>query len=82
MAEVIKIDNSSIGLRIDKWIRINLTKIPQSLIERDLRKGKIKVNNKKVKSSYKLNKFDSIYLYNISYKEILVQKKKIIPKKI
>ncbi len=81
MAEVIKIDNSSIGLRIDKWIRINLTKIPQSLIERDLRKGKIKVNNKKVKSSYKLNKFDSIYLYNISYKEILVHKKKIIPKK-
>ena len=47
MVEVIKIDNSSVGLRIDKWIKINLTKIPQSLIEKDLRNGKIKVNKKK-----------------------------------
>ena len=81
MSEVIKINNSSIGLRIDKWIKINLTKIPQSLIEKDLRKGKIKVNNKKVKSSYKLNKFDNIYLYNVSYKELSVQKNRIVPKK-
>ena len=51
MPEVIKIDNSSVGLRIDKWIKINLIKIPQSLIEKDLRKGRIKVNNRKVKSS-------------------------------
>ena len=58
MPEVIKIDNSSVGLRIDKWIKINLIKIPQSLIEKDLRKGRIKVNNKKVKSSYKLNKLE------------------------
>ena len=58
MIEIIKIDNFSVGLRIDKWIKINLTKIPQSLIEKDLRNGKIKVNKKKVKSSYKLNKED------------------------
>ena len=53
MPEVIKIDESSIGLRIDKWIKNNLNKIPQSLIEKDLRKGKIKVNKRKVKSSIK-----------------------------
>ena len=46
MVEVIKIDNSSIGLRIDKWIKNKLNKIPQSLIEKDLRNGKIKVNKK------------------------------------
>ena len=79
MVEVIKIDNSSIGLRIDKWIKINLIKIPQSLIEKDLRNGKIKVNKKKIKSSYKLNKLDQIYLYNISYKSLLKTKKKFIP---
>jgi len=80
MPEVIKIDNLSIGLRIDKWIKINLTKIPQSLIEKDLRKGKIKVNNKKIKSSYKLNKSDLIYLYNIAYKNLSRIKKNIPPK--
>ena len=80
MVEVIKIDNSSIGLRIDKWIKTNLIKIPQSLIEKDLRNGKIKVNKKKIKSSYKLKKLDQIYLYNISYKSLLKQKKKFIPK--
>ena len=47
MVEEIKIGNSSAGLRIDKWLKLNLTKIPQSLIEKDLRNGKIKVNKKK-----------------------------------
>ena len=82
MTKVIKIDNSSIGLRIDRWIKINLNKIPQSLIEKDLRKGKIKVNNKKIKSSYKLNRSDKIYLYNVSYKEITIKRKNIIPKTV
>ena len=77
MTKVITIDNSSIGLRIDRWIKINLIKIPQSLIEKDLRKGKIKVNNKKTKSSYKLNRLDKIYLYNVSYKEIIRKTKKL-----
>ena len=53
MLEVFKIDNSSSGLRIDRWIKNNLTKIPQSLIEKDLRNGKIKVNKKKVGISIK-----------------------------
>ena len=49
MPKVIKVDSLSVGLRIDKWIKNNLIKIPQSLIEKDLRKGKIKVNKKKNK---------------------------------
>jgi len=81
MLEVIDIKNSSVGLRIDKWIKNELTKIPQSLIEKDLRNGKIKVNKKKVKSSYKLIKNDKIYLYNFSYKNLSIDKKKYIPKK-
>ena len=80
MLEVIKIDNYSLGTRIDKWIKNNLTNIPQSLIEKDLRKGKIKVNKHKVKSSYKLKKNDKIYLYNFSYRNLKTTKKKYIPK--
>ena len=80
MLEVVNINNSSVGLRIDKWIKINLKKIPQSLIEKDLRNGKIKVNKKKVKSSYKLNIKDKIYLYNLNYKDFSISKKKFIPK--
>ncbi len=80
MLEVIKIDNYSVGIRIDRWIKNNLSKIPQSLIEKDLRKGKIKINKHKVKSSYKLKKEDKIYLYNISYKNLTTIKKKYIPK--
>ena len=68
MLEVINIDESSANLRLDKWIKENLSKIPQSLIEKDLRNGKIKVNKKKVKSSYKLKKADKVYLYNFDYK--------------
>tara|TARA_Y100000591_G_scaffold204958_1_gene177449 strand:+ start:148 stop:1053 length:906 start_codon:yes stop_codon:yes gene_type:complete len=79
MLEVIKINNSAVGQRIDKWIKNNLSKIPQSLIEKDLRNGKIKVNRKKVKSSYKLNKLDQVYLYSVSYKNLSKSKKKYIP---
>ena len=80
MLEVIKINNSDAGQRIDKWIKNNLSKIPQSLIEKDLRNGKIKVNRKKVKSSYKLNKLDQVYLYSVSYKNLSKPKKNYIPK--
>ena len=80
MLKVIKIDKSSSGLRIDKWIKINLSKIPQSLIEKDLRKGKVKVNKKKIKSSYKLNLLDKIYLYNVNYKILTKPNKQFIPK--
>tara|TARA_Y100000591_G_scaffold297179_1_gene287962 strand:- start:3319 stop:4224 length:906 start_codon:yes stop_codon:yes gene_type:complete len=82
MIEVINVESSSVGLRIDRWIKNNLIKIPQSLIEKDLRNGKIKVNKKKVKSSYKLNKSDKIFLYNVSYKNLSKKKIKFIPKDI
>ena len=53
------------GLRIDKWFKINIKKIPQSLIEKLLRNGKIKVNNVKVKSSYKLLKKDTVKFFEL-----------------
>ena len=41
-------------MRVDRWIRNTIGKIPQGFIEKSLRLGKIKVNKKKVKSSYKI----------------------------
>ena len=53
--------------RLDRWFKKNVCDIPQSLIEKNIRKGKIKVNNKKEKSSYKLKNDDLIALYNINF---------------
>ena len=62
-------------MRIDRWIRSLLGKIPQSLIEKNLRAGKIKINKKKVKSSHKVKVNDIVELFNINFKEIIFQKK-------
>ena len=55
------------GMRIDRWIRNNVASLPQSLIEKSLRKGKIKVNIKKVNSSYKLKTGDKIKFFNFNF---------------
>ena len=61
-------------MRIDRWIRNNLGNLPQSLIEKSLRYGKIKLNNKKVKSSIKVKTNDQIIFYNFKFKEKILQK--------
>ena len=66
------------GMRIDRWLRNNIASLPQSLIEKSLRKGKIKVNIKKVSSSYKLKTGDKINFFNFSFK---INKYKKITKK-
>ena len=65
------------NMRIDRWIRNKISKIPQSLIEKSLRSGKIKVNKKKVKSSLKVKTGDKINIFNLDFKENIIQKKKI-----
>ena len=62
-------------MRLDRFLRNNLGKIPQSLIEKNLRAGKIKLNEKKSKSSFKVQIGDKIDLYNFNFKEIIFQKK-------
>ena len=59
----------------DRWIRNNLGNIPQGLIEKNLRNGKIKLNNKKIKSSHKVKVGDKIELFNFEFKENIIQKK-------
>jgi len=56
-----------INTRIDRWFRKNVIDVPQSLIEKHIRKGNIKINNKKKKTSYKLQEKDEIKIYNINF---------------
>jgi 23S rRNA pseudouridine955/2504/2580 synthase len=69
------VDTTSNDMRIDRWIRNNLGKIPQGLIEKNLRNGKIKLNFKKVKSSQKVKTNDNVELFNFEFKESIIQKK-------
>ena len=43
------VDSTFNNMRFDRWLRIKLGKVPQGLIEKTLRSGKIKVNKKKLK---------------------------------
>ena len=42
------------NMRLDRWLRNKIGNLPQSLIEKSLRSGKIKINRKKAKSSLKV----------------------------
>ena len=75
MKKLYLIDYSHEGMRLDRWIRNNLGKIPQSLIEKFIRKGKIKVNNKKVKSSYNLCVKDEVNVFDFNIKDQVFDKK-------
>ena len=69
------VDSTCNNMRLDRWIRNKLGKIPQSFIEKNLRSGKIKINKKKVKSSFKIKTNDKIDVYNFNFKDKIYQKK-------
>ena len=80
MKKVINVEKTYSNMRLDRFLRSYLGKIPQSLIERNLRNGKIKLNKKKVKSSKKVYYGDKIDLFNYNYQDNILQKKiKYIP---
>ena len=68
------VDTTCNDMRIDRWIRLTLGKIPQGLIEKYLRSGKVKLNKKKIKSSKKIKTNDEINIFNIDFKEVIIQK--------
>jgi len=75
MKKTINVEKTFNGMRIDRLLRNHLGKIPQGLIEKNLRIGKIKLNKKKVKSSIKVKYGDQIDLFNFNYEKIISQKK-------
>tara|TARA_B100001057_G_scaffold457144_1_gene505212 strand:- start:663 stop:1580 length:918 start_codon:yes stop_codon:yes gene_type:complete len=64
------------NMRLDRWLRNKIGNLPQSLIEKYLRSGKIKINKKKVKSSFKVKTNDKIDVFNLKFKENVIQQKK------
>jgi len=68
MEKIFSVKNDFVNARLDRWFRKNVYDAPQSLIEKSIRKGKIKVNNKKKMSSYKLQQNDQIFVYNFNFK--------------
>ena len=76
MKKSINVDKSFNDMRIDRFIRNHLGKIPQGLIEKSLRNGKLKLNQKKVKSSQKVKTGDKLNIYNFNFDEKIEQLKK------
>ena len=69
MKNSFQVKDEYINSRLDRWFRRNISNVPQSFIEKNIRKGKIKVNNTKQKSSYKLKKNDYVIILNLNIEE-------------
>ena len=69
------VDSTCNNMRLDRWLRNHLGNIPQSLIEKNLRSGNIRLNQKKIKSSFKIKTKDKIEIFNLKFKEKILQKK-------
>ena len=83
------VDKEFHNSRLDRWFKVNVLNIPQSLIEKIIRKKKIKVNKKRTKTSYRVQTKDIIEVFNLTklksskndkktnkYKPALKEKKK------
>ncbi len=75
MKKTINVDTTYAGMRIDRFLRKKFVSIPQSLIEKTLRSGKIKLNKKKIKSSTKLKINDLIEFHNFEIKKKIIKNK-------
>ena len=75
MKKTYTVDSTCNDMRVDRWFRHILGKIPQSLIQKYLRSGKIKVNKKKIKSSTKVKTNDIVEFFNVDFKETIIQTK-------
>ena len=81
MPKTFTVDEEFNDYRLDKWIKNKVISLPHSLIEKIIRKNKIKVNKKKTKSSYRLQAGDLIEIFDISkFKPIDSKKIKYLPK--
>ena len=83
MPKTFIVDEEYNDSRLDKWFKNYVISLPHALIEKIIRKNKIKVNKKKTKSSFRLQTGDLVEIYDISKFKPTDNKKKIkyLPKK-
>ena len=70
------VDKDYINSRLDKWFKRKVYDAPQSFIEKNIRRGNIKVNKKKNKSSYRLQENDQIFISDLKFVQNTNLKKK------
>ncbi|QMU60715.1 MAG: RluA family pseudouridine synthase [Gammaproteobacteria bacterium] len=68
-ASTLTIDAARDGQRIDNFLFTRLKGVPKGLIYRLLRTGKIRVNGKRIKQTYRLQEDDEVKIPNISISE-------------
>ncbi len=66
MPKTYTVDKEYHNSRLDRWFKNKVINLPQSLIEKILRKNKVKINRKKPKTSYRLQLGDIVEIYDIS----------------
>ena len=77
MIKTFKVDEQFSDMRIDRFIKKAIKNIPQGFIEKNLRNGKIKLNNKKIKSSKRVKISDEITFFNLDFHETSLKNKKL-----
>ena len=82
MIKNFKVKEKDEETRIDRWLKRNFSSLNQNFIEKNLRKGLIKINYSKVKANYKVTKNDIVNIFNYSKDDYLHIIKKLIHNKI
>ena len=78
MSQKVTVKEDYHNSRFDRWFKANVIDLPQSLIEKILRLNKVKINRKKIKSSYRVQLGDIIEIYDISKFKVTNRPKIII----
>ena len=66
MGKTYTVEKDYQNTRFDKWFKAKIINLPQSLIEKIIRLNKVKINRKRVKSSYRVKYGDIVEVYDIS----------------
>ena len=66
MPKIYTVEKDYQNSRFDKWFKAKVINLPQSLIEKIIRLNKVKINRKRVKSSYRVQFGDVVEVYDLS----------------
>jgi 23S rRNA pseudouridine955/2504/2580 synthase len=77
MPQTFTVDKEYHNARFDRWFKSKILDLPQSLVEKILRKNKIKINRKKVKTSYRVQQGDIVEVFDISKFKVIERNKTI-----
>ena len=65
MQDIFKVKKNYDKCRFDRWFKQEVKNLPNSLIQKLIRKNQIKVNNKRIKSSFRLSEGDNVKIFSL-----------------